>query len=167
MAQMLSDNHTGNLKAKKEAGNRFTDTNLVPWTSFFLNGVDYKLLDFTGDRCTLLVKVEKGTTLAIHQHLGAVEVFLMSGSFGYTDEATGESNMIYTGGYLYEPPSTVHQPVSPDGFTGIAVIHGDVLGFAADGSEVKIGPIDYYQRAKENNAVAHLNFDEARLPARA
>ena len=165
MAQMLSDTYTGNLKAKKEAGTRFTDTNLIPWTAFFLNGVDYKLLDFTGDRCTLLVKLEKGTKLAIHQHLGPVEVYLMSGSFGYVDEATGESHMIYAGGYLYEPPSTVHQPVSPDGFTGIAVIHGDVLGFAADGSQVNIGPIDYYRRAKENNAVAHLNFDEALLPA--
>lgn len=166
MKQMITDTYAGSLKAKKEAGNRFTDTNLIPWTSFFLNGVDYKLLDFTGERCTLLVKVEKGTKLAIHQHLGPVEVFLMSGSFGYTDEETGESNMIYTGGYLYEPPSTVHQPVSPDGFTGVAVIHGPVVGFAADGSEVNIGPLDYYLRAKENNAVAHLNFDESLLSAR-
>lgn len=156
---MMSDANPGNLKAKKEKGNRFTDTNLIPWTSFFLNGVDFKLLNFDGDRCTLLVKVEKGTKLAIHQHLEPVELYLMSGSFGYEDPETGKADMIYAGGYLYEPPGTVHEPTSPDGFVGVAVIHGAVSGFAADGSKVRIGPADYYQRAKENNAVGHLNLE--------
>lgn len=160
-ATMISDAQPGNLKARKESGNRFVDTNPIPWTSFFLNGVDYKLLDFNGDRCTLLVKVEKGTKLAIHQHLQPVELFLMSGSFGYEDAESGTADMIYANGYLYEPPGTVHEPTSPDGFTGIAIIHGEVVGSAADGSEVRIGPKDYYQRAKENNAVAHLKYDEA------
>ena len=160
MTAMISDANPGKLKARKEKGNRFTDTNLIPWTSFFLNGVDYKLLDFSGERCTLLVKVEKGTKLAIHQHLQPVEVYLMSGSFGYHDAETGTANMIYAGGYLYEPPGTVHEPVSPDGFTGIAIIHGEVSGFDATGAPVRIGPKDYYARAKENNAVAHLGLDD-------
>ena len=156
---MISDIQPGNLKARKEAGNRFTDTNAIPWTSFFLNGVDFKLLNFDGDRCTLLVKVEKGTKLAIHQHLEPVELYLISGSFGYEDPETGTADMIYAGGYLYEPPGTVHEPTSPDGFLGVAVIHGAVAGYAADGSQVRIGPADYYQRAKENNAVAHLGLE--------
>ncbi len=159
MADMMSDTNAGTLRAKKETGNRFTDTNKIPWTAFFLNGVDYKLLDFAGDRCTLLVKVEKGTKLAIHQHLKPVELYLISGSFGYTDPETGHTDMIYAGGYLYEPPGTVHEPTSPDGFMGVAVIHGHVLGFSADGQEVRIGPEDYYRRAKENNAVAHLGLE--------
>ncbi|MEI7786054.1 MAG: cupin domain-containing protein [Betaproteobacteria bacterium] len=160
MSSMISDANPGNLVAKREKGNRFTDTHNIPWTSFFLNGVDYKLLDFAGERCTLLVKVEKGTKLAIHQHLQPVELYLMSGSFGYHDAETGVTNMIYEGGYLYEPPGTVHEPTTPDGFTGIAVIHGDVAGFDAQGNQVRIGPKDYYQRAKENNAVAHLGLED-------
>ncbi|WP_159591279.1 cupin domain-containing protein [Hydrogenophaga sp. BPS33] len=165
---MISDAKSGSLKAKKEKGNRFTDTNTIPWTSFFLNGVDYKLLDFAGERCTLLVKVEKGTKLAIHQHLKPVELYLMSGSFGYEDAESGTADMIYAGGYLYEPPGTVHEPTSPDGFVGVAVIHGHVVGFDAQGKEVRIGPEDYYRRAKENNAVAHLGIeDDTELLARA
>jgi quercetin dioxygenase-like cupin family protein len=157
---MISDAKPGMLKAKKEKGNRFTDTHKIPWTSFFLNGVDYKLLDFTGERCTLLVKVEKGTKLAIHQHLQPVELYLMTGSFGYQDAETGTTDMIYEGGYLFEPPGTIHEPTSPDGFTGIAVIHGAVVGFDANGEQVSIGPKDYFQRAKENNAVAHLGLED-------
>jgi len=160
MNTIISDAKPGMLKAKKEKGNRFTDTHKIPWTSFFLNGVDYKLLDFTGERCTLLVKVEKGTKLAIHQHLQPVELYLMTGSFGYQDAETGATDMIYEGGYLYEPPGTIHEPTSPDGFTGIAVIHGAVAGFDANGEQVSIGPKDYYQRAKENNAVAHLGLED-------
>lgn len=155
----ISDSKAGSLQAKKEKGNRFTDTNTIPWTSFFLNGVDYKLLDFNGERCTLLVKVEKGTKLAIHQHLEPVELYLISGSFGYADPESGKTDMIYAGGYLYEPPGTVHEPTSPDGFVGVAVIHGAVRGYASDGTEVRIGPKDYYARAKENNAVAHLGYE--------
>lgn len=161
MTANITDTHRGDLVARKEKGNRFTDTHKIPWTAFFLNGVDYKLLDFTGDRCTLLVKVEKGTKLAIHRHLQPVELFLMSGSFGYHDQTTGTTDMIYEGGYLYEPPGTVHEPTSPDGFTGIAVIHGEVAGFDANGNEISIGPKDYYARAKENNAVAHLGLEDA------
>ncbi len=160
MTATISDANPGKLVARKEKGNRFTDTHKIPWTSFFLNGVDYKLLDFAGERCTLLVKVEKGTKLAIHQHLQPVELYLMSGSFGYHDAQTGTTDVIYEGGYLYEPPGTVHEPTSPDGFVGIAVIHGAVAGFDADGKQVNIGPQDYYQRAKENNAVAHLGLED-------
>jgi quercetin dioxygenase-like cupin family protein len=106
------------------------------------------------------VKVEKGTKLAIHQHLQPVELYLMTGSFGYQDAETGTTDMIYEGGYLYEPPGTIHEPTSPDGFTGIAVIHGEVTGFDGDGKPISIGPKDYYQRAKENKAVAHLGLED-------
>lgn len=145
------------LTAKKESGNRFTDTTTIPWTKLFLNGVEYKLLDYNGERCTVLVRVAKGVKLAIHQHIDPVELYLFDGSFGYTDAATGTTDMIYGQGYMYEPPGTVHEPVSPDGFTGLAIIYGNVRGFDANGNEVLIGPKDYYETARANGATAHLD----------
>ena len=156
MTLKLSDQNAGGLVAKREEGNRFTDTNDIPWSPFYIEGVQFKLLNYTGDTVTILTKIEKGTKLAIHRHVGPVELFLMEGSFGYKDAETGEPNMIYAGGYLYEPPSTVHEPVCPDGLLGIAIVHGPLVGYAADGTEVVVGPKEYYEMAKANNAIAHL-----------
>lgn len=157
MVAKLSDKNAGGLVARREEGNRFTDGNKIPWTPFFIDGVDFKLLNYDGERVTIITRIKKGTKLAIHRHLGPVELFVIEGSFGYKDSETGEDNMIYAGGYLYEPPGTVHEPLCPDGLYGIAVIHGSLQGYAADGKEVIIGPKEYYEMAKANNAIAHLN----------
>ena len=117
--------------------------------------MEFKLLNYTGDTVTIVTRIKKGTKLAIHQHLGPVELYCIEGSFGYKDEDGGE-NLIRDGGYLYEPPGTVHEPLCPDGLFGIAVVHGPLRGFAADGAEVFIGPKEYYEMAKANNAIAHL-----------
>ncbi|MGE0230947.1 MAG: cupin domain-containing protein [Flavobacteriaceae bacterium] len=152
----ITDNNVGGLVARQEEGNRFTDTNNIPWTEFYIDGVDFKLLNYDGERVTIVTRIKKGTKLAIHQHMGPVELYVIEGSFGYKDAETGRDNMIYAGGYLYEPPSTVHEPVCPDGLLAVAVVHGPLKGFAADGSEVYIGPKEYYEMAKANNAIAHL-----------
>ena len=51
----------------------------------------------------------------------------------------------------------MHGPVSPDVFTGLAIIYGYVRGFDANGNEELIGPKDYYETARANGATAHLD----------
>lgn len=152
----LSGNYEHAMAEKISTGNRFTDTESIPWTRFVLNGLWFKLLDYDDQRCTMFVKIDKGAKLAIHQHIAPVEFFLLEGSFGYVDESTGTEHMIRKLGYMFEPPGTAHRPISPDGCVGISVLHGNIKGFDDDGNETEIGPAEYYRRAKENNAVAHL-----------
>ncbi|MFT4507116.1 cupin domain-containing protein [Caballeronia sp. 15711] len=156
----LSAENTHGMNTEISTGSRFVDTESIPWTPFVMDGMHFKLLDYDEDRCTLFVKIDKGTTLAIHQHLAPVEFFLLEGSFGYVDEATGKESIIRKMGYMFEPPGTAHRPISPDGCIGFSVLHGDIRGFDDAGNPVEIGPSEYYRRAKLNNAVSHLGTPE-------
>lgn len=156
--EQLSEANVHGMKPRMLEGNLFLDTGKVPWTPFFINDIEFKILNVEGSTSTLLVRVAKGAKLTMHRHLFPVEFFLIEGSFGYADAETGKENWIGPMGFLYEPPGTVHQPLCPDGALGVAVFHGPVAGFDKDGNEIVIGIEDYYQRAKENNAVAHLRY---------
>lgn len=152
----LSAEQTFGMKTIIHKENLYLDTNDIPWTAWVIPGMWFKLLQVDGERCSLLVKIEKGTTLAIHRHLEPVEFFLMEGSFGYVDEETGEEYLIKEMGYLFEPPGTVHRPISPDGCLGFSVLHGKIQGFDDDGNEIELGTSEYLRLAIENNAASHL-----------
>ena len=144
--------------------NLYVDTDEIPWTAWVIPGMWFKMLNYEGDRCSLLVKMDKGITLAMHKHHEPVEFFLLEGSFGYVDEETGKEYLVRKMGYLFEPPGTVHRPITPDGCMGFAVLHGKIAGFDENGNELELGTAEYYRRAKANNEVAHLE-DETKIAA--
>jgi quercetin dioxygenase-like cupin family protein len=152
----LSADNTHGMQTMISASNRFTDTESIPWTPFVLEGMYFKLLDYDGDRCTILARLDKGAKLAIHQHLAPVELFVLEGSFGYVDDETGKEYLVRKYGYMYEPPGTAHRPVSPEGGLGVSILHGKIRGFDDQGNERDVGPSEYYRLAKLNNAVGHL-----------
>ena len=157
---LLSNSNTQGMKTLILDTNLYIDTDEIPWTAWVIPGMWFKMLHYEGEKCSLLVRMEKGITLAIHKHLEPVEFFLMEGSFGYVDEDTGTEYLVKKMGYLYEPPGTAHRPITPDGCLGFSVLHGKIQGFDEQGNSIELGTAEYYRRAKANNAVAHLQRTE-------
>ena len=156
----LSNANTHGMKTLILESNLYINTDEIPWTAWVIPGMWFKMLHYEGEKCSLLVKMDKGITLAMHRHLEPVEFFLLEGSFGYVDDETGEEYLVKKMGYLFEPPGTVHRPITPDGCLGFSVLHGKIQGFDQDGNSMELGTAEYYRRAKENNAVAHLHRQE-------
>ena len=152
----LSNANTQDMKTLILEDNLYINTDDIPWTAWVIPGMWFKMLNYEGERCTLLVKMDKGTKLAMHRHLEPVEFFLLEGSFGYINDETGEEYLVKKMGYLYEPPGTVHRPITPDGCLGFSVLHGKIQGYDDEGNALELGTAEYFRRAQANNAVAHL-----------
>jgi len=152
----LSNANLQGMKTLILDSNLYINTDDIPWTPWVIPGMYFKMLSYEGEKCSLLVKMDKGITLAMHRHLEPVEFFLLEGSFGYVDDETGEEYLVRKMGYLFEPPGTVHRPITPDGCLGFSVLHGKIQGFDADGNSIELGTVEYLRRAEANNALGHL-----------
>jgi len=73
----------------------------------------------------------------IHRHVGAVEAFLLEGSFHYHDQP---EIRFEAGDYLLEKDGAIHRPISPEGAIMIGVFHGPVEGLDEAGQ--LIGRVD-------------------------
>jgi mannose-6-phosphate isomerase-like protein (cupin superfamily) len=146
---------SGNLQVNYLDGKMFLDVDSVPWTPFSIPGNFFKILMIDGERSTLFMKQTEDAVLNPHRHDTPVELFLLEGSVGYRDDATGKEYRINKNGYMYEPPGTIHSPVT-SGAIGICILNGPITGFNAEGEEVSVSAQDLYEMAKRNNAVAHL-----------
>ena len=73
----------------------------MPWIPLG-PGESFKPLAFLPDCRVLLLRVEPGTLIPLHRHLGAVHAFNVS---GWRQLNTGE--MIGPGTFVYEPPGNV------------------------------------------------------------
>lgn len=134
----------------------FTDANVIPWTEWVIEGTHFKLLHLQQESggFSMMLKVDAGNEAPIHEHIGAVETFVIEGEFGYGDDRGR------TGCYAYEPAGIRHEPTSPTGTIMFAVAHGPLVGYNPDGSIAAV--IDgraMYNMAKANNAHGHLHVD--------
>ena len=77
------------------------DTQSIPWIPLG-PGESFKPLRFGRDRRVLLLRVEPGTVIPRHRHLGEVHAFNVAGS-RHLD--TGE--IVGPGAYVYEPAGNV------------------------------------------------------------
>lgn len=110
----------------------FLDTSNKDWLPWAMRGSYFKLLhaDETSGRFTLLIKIEKGVIAPSHLHIGAVEAYVLEGSFHYLENP---AQQFTAGCYLYEDAGSMHQPASPEGTVMLAIFHGPVEGFDRNG----------------------------------
>jgi len=151
----LSRDPSSTLTAIKPLHPVFMDAEQIPWTPWAIEGTHFKLLHVQQETggFSMLLKVDAGNESPVHGHIGAVEVYVVEGEFGY-EEDRGKS-----GSYGYEPPGARHEPTSPNGCIMFAVAHGPIVGYEADGSVA--GVIDgqaMFEMAEAGNAHTHLEF---------
>lgn len=83
---------------------RVVDVESLPWANWIL--VEVKLLRVSedGGSYTLLTRMQPGTQLPTHRHLGPVTGYTFSGRWRYLeyDWVAGP------GSFIYEPPGSVH-----------------------------------------------------------
>ncbi len=145
-----------NVDAIKPKHPVFVDPDSIPWTDWVIEGTHFKLLHVheVSGGFTMILKVDPGNDAPVHGHIGAVEVYVMEGEFGYDDDRGP------TGYYGYEPPGARHEPTSPNGSIMFAVAHGPLVGYNPDGSvAAAIDGRAMYAMAKANNAHGHLHVD--------
>ncbi len=131
----------------------FLDPGKLPWTPWVMDGTHFKLMnvDLKTGGFSLLLKVDPDNNAPVHQHLGAVEAFVLEGGFGYEGDQ-GEA-----GCYLYEAAGSIHQPTSPQGSVMFAVIYGPLVGFTEDGAIDGVVDAELMlNMARENGAADHL-----------
>jgi len=97
------------------------DTGAMPWISTG-TGKSFRPLRFAADGWSELMRLEPGSSVAVHRHTGEVHAFNLSG----TREIVGTGELVGPGAYVYEPAGTV------DGWGAIGdepcVIHIKVVG---------------------------------------
>jgi anti-sigma factor ChrR (cupin superfamily) len=109
---------------------RFSNLEEIPWKPWVMPGVTCKLLSVNrvNGGFTCLLNVPPADVAPVHHHLGALEIFVMSGDMSYEDADIGRA-----GSYLYEPAGDIHQPRTKDGTVLLCVFHGPIAGLEDDG----------------------------------
>ena len=93
----------------------------MPWIPTG-SGKSFRPLRFTADGWSELMRLEPGSSVAVHRHTGEVHAFNLAG----TREIFGTGELVGPGAYVYEPAGTV------DGWGAIGgepcVVHIKVVG---------------------------------------
>ncbi len=108
----------------------FTKLGAIPYKPWVMEGVHFKLLsiDSRSGGFTCMLKVDPGTKAPVHQHMGGIEVFVVSGNIFYTEADIGEA-----GDYIFEPAGDIHEPISPEGCELFCVFLGPIGGLNDSG----------------------------------
>jgi quercetin dioxygenase-like cupin family protein len=144
-------------------GGFITRSELIPWTRLNkpgLEGIQYKILNLDENRGYMVVlnTFDPGSRFVPHKHLGAVEIFMLSGSFFY------DNGKVFANDFMLEAGGVTHAPASDEGALMLAIFHGPLQIIGDDGKPVvTVGIDEMYDLAKENNAVAHLKKTEHRV----
>lgn len=158
MAENISGATTTPGHLRLDDGSSIFRATQIPWTHLKVpgfEGIAYKILNYDRNRGYMVVlnTFAPGSRFAAHKHLGAVEIFMLSGSFFY------ENGMVHEGDYMLEAGGITHAPASDEGALMITIFHGPLQITAEDGTIEAIVDIDaMYGLAKANNAVAHLEL---------
>ncbi|NMG65480.1 hypothetical protein GPA19_11025 [Azoarcus indigens] len=144
-------------------GGFITRTEQIPWTRLNkpgLEGICYKILNFDENRGYMVVlnTFDPGSRFVPHKHLGAVEIFMLSGSFFY------DNGQVFTNDFMLEAGGVTHAPGSDEGALMLAIFHGPLQVLDGEGNVlVTVGIDEMYELAKEAGAVAHLPKTEHRV----
>lgn len=161
--EKVISNRSTTLEVEKADQTVLLDPSTIPWTQwknmeYGEGGIDFKILDYnekTG-KTTLIMRSSGPTATPIHKHAGEVEVYLIKGHFGYAADGVNPERSMYAGWYMREPVDCVHKPFSREAVEMFTIIHGPIIGFDEDGTEVAITTSEFYEAAAANNAVGHL-----------
>jgi hypothetical protein len=120
-----------------------------------LPGNRFKLLniDEVNGGVTMLVQADADAPAWVHKHIGAVEIYNVSGWWKYEDMDLP----IGPDHYVYEPNSVVHEPVFHEQVVQLVIMHGTIVGYDEQGRVS--GTLDadvLYELAMANGAAAHL-----------
>lgn len=141
-------------KAQAVPGALMLQTEHIPWTPNPDGGPgEFKLLsiDPGSGGWTTLNRFPAGAQVPMHLHMGAVEIYTISGTWSYQE---GE---LHAGGYAYEPSGVLHEPDAESEVELLIVNRGGNLYFDDRGRFVKW--VDYhmlYTAAAANGAADHL-----------
>lgn len=115
------------------------NTNDLPWVKWAMPGAQFKLLhaDQNHDRFTLLIQVQRNVLAPKHRHLGAVEAYVIEGSFYYDD---APNIHFKKGDYLREEAGSVHRPLTHESAILLVTFYGAVEGL--NEKDESIGKID-------------------------
>jgi 2,4'-dihydroxyacetophenone dioxygenase len=158
MAEDLVEATSARKHVRLDDGSALFRSAQIPWTHLRVPGFDgiaYKILNFDRNRGYMLVlnTFAPGSRFAAHKHLGAVEIFMLSGSFFY------ENGIVHEGDYMLEPGGITHAPASDEGALMLTIFHGPLQITDENGVITAVVDIDaMYGLAKTNNAVAHLEL---------
>jgi 2,4'-dihydroxyacetophenone dioxygenase len=78
------------------------DTEAMPWIPTG-PGKSFRPLRFTADGWSELMRLEPGSAVALHRHIGDVHAFNLAG----TREIYGTGELVGPGNYVYEPGGTI------------------------------------------------------------
>jgi len=135
-------------------GAQMLRTETIPWTPFpDGSGGEFKLLnvDLGTGGTTTLMRFPKDTRVPMHLHLGAVEIYTVSGTWSY------QEGTLDAGGYAYEPSGVIHEPDSETGVELFIVSRGSNLYFDENGDFTAwLDAHMLYTTAKANGAAEHL-----------
>ncbi len=81
-------------------------------------GVHWKILWKDGDRQTVLVRYDPGSTVPRHRHLGEEQIFVIEGS------VSDDTGTCQAGEFARRPPGCVHTVRSAGGALVLAVMSG-------------------------------------------
>jgi len=100
-------------------GSLFVAVDEIPWIER-RPGVFWKVLweNPDGTHRALLVRIEPGTTIPRHRHLGEEQIFVLEGS------VVDDAGTCTAGNYARRPPGCVHTVTSPTGALVFAVTSG-------------------------------------------
>lgn len=127
----------------------------VPWKPWVMEGVEYKLwrVDTMNNGFTISLKVAPGTIAPVHHHLGAIDVYVISGSIYYE-----KSDIGYAGDIMLEPAGDIHRPVSDEGCELFCVFYGPIAGYDEDGNMAGIvDGVMMRALAEEHGVAGHLD----------
>jgi anti-sigma factor ChrR (cupin superfamily) len=101
---------------------------------------------------------DPGSRFAPHKHMGAVEIFMLSGSFFY------DNGQVYANDFMLEAGGVTHAPGSDEGALMLAIFHGPLQILDDDGQVlVTVGIDEMYELAREAGAVGHLQKIDHRV----
>jgi hypothetical protein len=136
---------------------------LVPWTRLEKPGLEailYKILAFDENTgyMVLLNTFDPNSKFPPHKHLGAVDIFMLSGSFYY------DNGKVYANDFMREAGGNIHAPASDEGALMLAIFHGPLQIIDDQGNGLMaVGIDDLYKMAEANGAVGHLQRRKPRV----
>jgi quercetin dioxygenase-like cupin family protein len=153
------------VKATSLPGALMLEPESIPWTDFpDGTGARFRLLsvDPGSGGWTTIMRFPEGVQIPMHLHLGAVEIYTISGTWSY------QEGRLTAGGYAYEPSGVIHEPDSESEVELFIVSRGSNLYFDDDGKFLMwLDAHMLYTIAKENGAVDHLRHLEHLIVNRA
>lgn len=114
---------------------KFHKVDELAWSPWVMEGVEYKLVSVNPrtNGFSIYLRVAPGTIAPVHQHLGAIELLVLTGDISYDGIDIGRP-----GDYMFEPAGDIHQPRTQDGCVLFCVFEGPIAGLDDDGNIVGI-----------------------------